>query len=330
MALHCPLCLPLHAAGAQLIGAPLHCRICGENWPALDGIGQPIEVLVPDAAQGEALVRCVSELMQNPQRLQSWVDGDDPLRAALASGLLTYAQAHYGRFAPEELPHPDLGWLRGWLPADLPAGRVVVLGSGPGGELAALAGDPALRDREIALSDSNLAALAWGQRLAAEGSLALPWRISATRLAWTQVRLPAEAQRLMAQAHWVCADALHPVWPAGEAAVVVTMALIDTVVDPIALIQQVEALLAPGGVWLVASPWCWQNRVTPVARQLERFVENGALEDGLAALLTGAVIEGLGSSLRLERREDSVPWRLQMHPRFVANYALQVMLLRRT
>lgn len=268
--------------------------------------------------------------MENPKRLQSWVDGDDPLLAALASGLITYAQAHFGRFTPEELPHPDLSWLRGWLPADLPAGRVVILGCGPGGELAALAGDPALRNREIVLSDSNLAALAWGQRLAAEGSLALPWRRSATRLAWTHVQLPAEVQRLMAAAHWVCADALHPVWPAGEAAVVVTMALIDTVVDPIALIQQVEALLAPGGVWLVASPWCWQNRVTPVARQLERFVESDALEDGLAALMTGEVIEGLGSSFQLERREDAVAWHLQMHPRFVANYALQVMLLRRT
>lgn len=329
MALYCPLCQPRSAERALLGGDPLQCGACGQRWPQLAGTAAPLPVLLPDADQGAEMAARVGELMDNPQHLQRWADSDDPQLSALASGLLTYAQAHFGAWTAEALPHPDLRWLRGWLPQDLPAGPVVILGGGPGGELAALAGDPALRGRSVYLSDSNLAALAWGQRLATEGSLALPYRASATRLAWSQVHLPAEVHAQLAAATWVCTDALHPVWPAGQVAAVVTMSLIDTVVDPIALVQQVEALLAPGGVWLMASPWCWQNRVTPPARQLERFVAAADLADGLAALLSGGVVPGLGSGLRVERQRDGVPWRLQMHPRFEANYALQVVLFRR-
>ncbi len=325
----CPLCLPALPLDPPSLDASGQCPACHQIWPALQTGGLAIPVLLPDAAQGEVMAAQVAQLLHDPSLLHQWADGEDPTLVALANGLLTYAQAHYGQWTEAGLPHPDLSWLGGWLPEDLPSGSALVLGCGPGGELAALAGHRALQGRQVVLADSNLAALAWGQWLAQDGALALPWRSSATRIAWSQAALPAAEHQQMAAAQWVCADALHPPWPAGSAAVVISLALLDTVSDPIALVQQVEALLAPGGVWLVASPWCWQNRVTPLPRQLERFVEGADLVGGLQALLTGQEIEGLGAGLRLERHADNVPWALQMHPRFQANYALQVMLLRR-
>lgn len=326
----CPRCLPMLPTQPLWLDDQGRCPACGQLWPQLLVRGRAIPVLVPDAHHGQWMADQVAELLQNPALLHSWADGEDPTLAALANGLLTYAQAHYGRWAAVELPHPDLSWLREWLPGDLPQGNVLVLGSGPGGELAALAGEPALQGRQLLLADSNLAAIAWGQWLAEDGAVALPWRSSATRVAWTEVALPPAEQQQLAAAQWVCADALHPPWPAGRAALVISLALLDTVSDPIALVQQVEALLAPGGAWLLASPWCWQNRVTPQGRQLERFVDGEEMAAGLVELMTGRVIPGLGSALRLERHASDVPWLLQMHPRFLANYSLQVMLLRRT
>ena len=329
MAVACPRCLPGLALTPPWLDDAGNCPVCQQLWPLLQVGGRTLPVLVPDPMQGLVMAEHVKALIENPGLLHTWADGDDATKNALAHGLLTYCQAHFGQWTSSPLPHPDLSWLRGWLPLDLPAGQVLILGGGPGGELAALAADPALEGREICLSDSNLATLAWGQWLAQDGALALPWRTSATRIGWAETVLPAAAHRQLAAAQWVCADALHPPWPAGSAAAVVSLALIDTVSDPIALIEQVEALLAPGGVWLLASPWCWQNWVTPLARQLERFVEGDDLDSGLAMLLTGQGIAGLGSGFQLERYADHVPWTLQMHPRFQANYSLQVMLLRR-
>ncbi len=311
-----------------LLTANLACTTCEQQFSTLDVGGAQVPVINGDATFSRQLAQLGEQLFADPQQLRAWLEGDDPLQRAMAGGLVTYAQAHYGQFAEPPLPSADLGWLRGWLPRNLPDGDIALLGCGTGGELLAIEADLP-DDRSVWLADANLAALAWGKMLAIQGLIPLPYRESATRLGWSTAQIPQSCQHVLSRAHWLCCDALRPPWPAASLAAVITVGLIDSVADPIALIQQVEALLAPGGVWLLATPWNWQEAVTPQNRQLERFVDGSDLDDGVAKLLTGCMIPGLGAELRIDRRELGVTWRLPVHGRMTVEYLLDVLLLRK-
>ncbi|MSQ84458.1 MAG: class I SAM-dependent methyltransferase [Myxococcales bacterium] len=320
--LYCPPCAG--QGHRQLLATGLRCQQCGRRWPAFAGGTDFIAVLLPDPDASARMVGLVSALMRDPNVLSGWHDGEDPLENALAGGLLTYAQAHFGAYARPALAAPDLSWLARAWPTQLPPGPIVILGCATGGEAWALRKIAGLAGREVWMVDANLAALAWGQMLFDNGTVMLPYRPTATRIDWCPAELPESAPPV----RWLCADALFPPFAGESVAAVVTVGLLDSVSDPAALVQQIEALLKPNGVWLMASPWNWQPRVTPVRRQLERHLPGG-VPDGMAALLTGQVIAGLASDFTVEWRNDDVPWRLQVHARYVAEYRLQVMRLRK-
>ncbi len=322
-ALFCPPC-----AGEGVrspLSVALQCAACGRQWPVLAGGTDFTAVLVPDPDAAARMVGLVSSMLRDPGQLSVWADSDDALESALAGGLLTYAQAHFGQFAMPALPSAEPAWLlRAWTDR-LPVGPVAVLGCATGGEAWTLRHAPALADRELWLVDANLAALAWGAMLFDNGSVVLPHRTSASRIAWRTAQLPEPAPSV----RWLCADALFPPFAAGSLAAIVTVSLLDSVADPFALAQQVEAMLAPDGVWIVASPWNWQPRVTPPRRQLERHVPGEDLDQGIVDLLTGQTVPGLCEGLTVEWRADDVPWRLQVHPRYTAEYRLQVLRMRK-
>ncbi|MBM4344332.1 MAG: class I SAM-dependent methyltransferase [Deltaproteobacteria bacterium] len=324
MTLFCPPCAGEGVRSA--LSTALQCTTCGRQWPVLAAGTDFIAVLVPDPDAAARMVALVSAMLRDPGLLAAWADSEEALESALAGGLLTYAQAHFGAHASPPLPSADLGWLaRAWTD-ELPQGDVAVLGCATAGEAWALRQAPALRDRALWLVDANLAALAWGQMLFDNGSVVLPYRRSATLIAWRTAQLPGPAPNV----RWLCADALFPPFAPASLAAVVTVNLLDSVADPLALVQQVEALLAPGGAWIVASPWNWQARVTPVGRQLERHVAADDLEEGMVELLTGRTLAGLGTALAVQWRADDVPWRLQVHPRYAAEYRLQVLRIRKS
>ncbi len=320
-------CPPCAGEGVTApLSVSLQCGACGRQWPVLAGGTDFIAVLLPDPDAAARMVGLVSAMLRDPGQLATWLDSGDALEAAMAGGLLTYAQAHFGGCAVPPLPAADLGWLlRAWTD-DLPAGPIGLLGCATGGEAWAMRHVAAMRDRTVWLVDANLAALAWGQMLFDNGSVVLPHRTSATRIDWRTTQLPEAAPNV----RWLCADALFPPFAAGSLSAVVTLNLLDSISDPFALVQQVEALLAPGGVWILASPWNWQTSVTPPKRQLERHIPGEDVDQGLVDLVTGRTLAGLGDGLQVEWRADDVPWRLQVHPRFAAHYRLQVVRLRKS
>jgi SAM-dependent methyltransferase len=99
----------------------------------------------------------------------------------------------------------------------------------------------------------------------------------------------------------VLGDALDPPFPAGCCERVVSLNLLDSVADPDLLLSQMHALLQPGGRLVLASPFSWQDALTPPRQQ--RSPE---------AVL--AWLEAAGYSVQVEEHD----WPLQ-HPRFVAN-----------
>ena len=94
----------------------------------------------------------------------------------------------------------------------------------------------------------------------------------------------------------VCGDALDPPVRPGSADMVLSVGLLDTVPDPLLLIQRLDALLRPGGLMLLASPFNWEDTLTPPARQLGgangSFLDRLGSEQALEGILTG-VFPGL-------------------------------------
>ena len=65
------------------------------------------------------------------------------------------------------------------------------------------------------------------------------------------------------------ADALEPPLPGAAFDAVVALNLLDSCRDPALLLQQMDALLAPGGVLVLASPFAWDAAITPPAAWLD-------------------------------------------------------------
>ena len=115
--------------------------------------------------------------------------------------------------------------------------------------------------------------------------------LTAVELDWVLLsRNPAERR--------VVADALAPPFAPGAFASVVALNLLDSCRDPRALLLALDAQLAPGGALLLASPFAYEDAITPIQLQLdEAEVEAFFVERGYS----------------LDRAERD--WPLQTHPR---------------
>lgn len=115
--------------------------------------------------------------------------------------------------------------------------------------------------------------------------------LTAVELDWVLLsRNPAERR--------VVADALSPPFAPGGFASVVALNLLDSCRDPLALLHAMDAQLAPGGALLLATPFAYEDAVTPIHLQLDEVeVEAFFIERGYA----------------LERA--ALDWPLHVHPR---------------
>jgi len=121
----------------------------------------------------------------------------------------------------------------------------------------------------------------------------------------------------------VVGDALDPPLHPGTADVVVALNLLDNVVSPLDLVGQLDAVLRPGGLLLLASPFCWQDALTPADAQL-----GGSTVPALAALGSPAALTALlrGEAPVLTHlaydvlHTADVPWRLRDHARAEFHY----------
>lgn len=302
---------PLDAAGV--------CSGCGIAWPMAGGL----PVLLRDRAAGVYAMALADRVLDALAALPTHGPDDSEARGVL-DVLATWAPAHWGKAMHPPAPHAEMRWLVGWLD-HLPPGPVLVLGSGAGGELAMLA--PA--DREVWALDATPVLVRCAQRLA-QGDGVLPLHRDALRYATRPVTLSATERNLLRRIHLLCADALDPPFEAETFAAVIALNLLDAVAEPLVLLGQCEALLQPGGVLLLASPYHWQASVTPGARQMLRWLPDELeLPEGMERLLTGRAIPGFLDTLQVERRAVGVPWTVPVHPGFQAQYRAHVVRLRK-
>ena len=83
------------------------------------------------------------------------------------------------------------------------------------------------------------------------------------------------------------ADALDPPFNADSFGTILLVNLLDSCRDPGLLIQQADALLRPGGRVLLASPFAYDDAITPPDRQLSPGAVQGFFEQRGYALTLG-------------------------------------------
>lgn len=313
-----------------VIDGDLRCGACGVQYPRTPAAhgAPPVALLTPDPyghGDGQAAVAAIlprlndlTDLYNDPAQahLRPWIDA-----------LLTWAPAHFGAFAEPTLTAPDPRPLCKWLAAldDLPEGPVLVLGAAACGEVCALP----FADRGVVAVEANPLLLGWAAGVAAGGET-LPYRHTASQFKTARLALPAVAMERLRAATLLCADALDPPFLADSFAAIVCLNLVDSLSNPEVLLHQCQALLAPAGALLLASPWHWSDAITPAEARLDRHFDPD-LDHAwqMSSLLTGALVSGFMDQMRLQRSADHLDWRIRMHERMTARYDLQALLLRK-
>jgi SAM-dependent methyltransferase len=255
--------------------------------------------------------------------LACWQAGAaDPAGAVFRERTLegVFALAHY----PEQASVPEVAAALRGNPASLARLGVwldrherpetgepaIEVGCGPGRFLFELA--PRCRAGVIGF-DLRVGMLSLAQRLLERGTVSLPWRRDGRTFEPLAVSAPPACGGPIALVQGslfgsALAPRVHPL--------VAALSLIDIVRDPDAAVAALDALVAPGGLLLIATPYQWDAAVTPPDRWWR------APEAHLCARL-----DALGYA-RLEE-EAALPWAIPSHARLVHHYALHAVLARK-
>jgi uncharacterized protein YbaR (Trm112 family) len=306
----------------------LACTGCGSRYPIVDGVPVILKDVAGWLKRQERSAMWRDDLDPGLERWlrAAWSEHEDPnwkreLLATYARDLAPLAEAQPG--LPGDLLR-QRGATRAFLEERqrlLLAGAgahplVLELGAGVGAQALSMA---ALGASVVAL-DLEFGPLRLLSRLLLEGRVTAPrWRHGGTDFVPTAITLPAAVQpgRVLPLA----ADATDPPFRGGRLPLVTAYNLLDNVADPLLLLRQAHALLAPGGALTLCSPYDWSGRVTPIALRLGESIRADASAEPDAAqalrdLLTGRLPAlAPGVSMAIEHDAPGLPWLLQRHDR---------------
>ena len=159
----------------------------------------------------------------------------------------------------------------------------------------------AVDEGETLLFDAHLPSLLAAQRLARDGSLELP--IATDSVHWERVCVSAPSPR-KGRTAMVCGDVHDPPFEAEVFRSVIALNLIDSVRDPYTMFGQSHALVAPGGLLTVGSPFTWRTSITQQSRWLESM---GSASDSAEDVLMKLSVE-LDPPLELRCRDRRSWW----------------------
>ena len=204
-------------------------------------------------------------------------------------------------------------------------GCALEAGCGPGAVLRVAA--PLFEQGALGL-DLRIGTLRLARRMVESGEAFLPFCAEGRR--FEPVRIQAEeAQRPRAGSlHLVEGDVLAPPLEAEAFQAVIAMSLLDSVADPLFALGQLDALLAPGGLLLLGTPYSWDMRVTPP--QAWWSASGTSSESTLRQALAGN--HPVLPHLRYEilREAPRLAWALPGHGRLVYRFFLHMVLARKS
>ncbi len=177
--------------------------------------------------------------------------------------------------------------------------------------------------------DRNLALLRLARR-AGEGVVSYPRR--RIGLVYDRRRFPVAAEGAARVDFWAC-DALALPFAPGVADLAAALNLLDCVAEPRRLLAGLAESVRPGGRVLLATPYDWSTRATPVDTWVgghsQRAEHRGAGEPFLRALLQEGAHEQSVRGLRLLAEAD-LPWQTRLHDRSAMLYRAHLLALART
>ncbi len=346
---HCPRCAAEGAGrhalvladiraehGEDVLAGILHCPSCQQEYPIIDGIPLILPGLRALLAERgiELMLRqdldpALESLLGDAIGPGSWFD-------TLRQTLSTYAWDGWADLDPAEPPAEDAapGAVRRCLARLLDlagrpdaAGLVLDLGCGAGRTAFDLA---ARQPGALVLGlDLNLALLRLAQG-ALRGGIAYPRR--RVGLVYDRRCFPVDPPGAERVDFWAC-DALALPFAPGGADLVAALNLLDCVAAPARLLAELAAALAPGGRLLLATPYDWSTRATPVETWIgghsQRAGHRGAAEPFLRTLLTEGAHPQSVPGLAVLGEDAAFPWQTRLHDRAAVRYRSHLLALRR-
>ena len=345
----CPVCLragrtppPLVLASAPVRDVAssqqglLHCPDCRHEYPILDGV----PVIVPelrrvlserglDMLLRDDLDESLESLFGDAIGPDSWFDTIRQLQSSY--GWDAYADLDPAEPPPGDGPVPGaarhcLAQLLALAALPAPPARIVDAGCAAGRtsfDLATAHPGALVLGIDVHLGLLRLAARAMA------GQVSYPRR--RIGLVYDRRRFPVAIADAGRVDFWACDATMLP-FAAPAAELSVALNLLDCVPDPRRLLESLTAATAPGGRILLATPYDWSTRATPLESWLgghsQRAPHAGAGEAFLAALLEGApphAIQGLS------RRGEQAgwPWHTRLHDRSSVQYRTHLLALER-
>ncbi len=320
----------------DVLAGILHCSnpACQHEYPILDGI----PVIVPDLRallqeRGvELLLRedldpALESLLGDAMGPGAWFD-------AIRQTLSTYGWDGWADLDPNEETTGGSapGAVRRCLARLLamagavPATTVLDLGCAAGRSSFDLAAHHP--DALVLGLDRNLALLRLARR-AGEGVVSYPRR--RIGLVYDRRCFPVAAEGAARVDFWAC-DALALPFAPGVADLAAALNLLDCVAEPRRLLANLAESVRPGGRVLLATPYDWSTRATPVDTWIgghsQRAEHRGAGEPFLRALLQEGAHEQSVRGLRLLAEAD-LPWQTRLHDRSAMLYRAHLLALAR-
>jgi SAM-dependent methyltransferase len=130
----------------------------------------------------------------------------------------------------------------------------------------------------------------------------------------------------------ICGNALDPPFLAETVDLVLAINLLDNVCSPVDLIGQMDAILKPGGLMILASPFHWNDTITPVGSRLGGgscpAFEGMTSPEVLRLLLQGETPFHAHLNHQI-LDEVQVPWTLIEHTRCRLTYDVHVLVTRK-
>ena len=347
---HCPVCardrnqtpaLLLSPDAAErdgdVLSGTLVCAdaACRAEYPIIDGIpvisagvrqllrDRAIELLLRDDLPPDAL-----GLLGDALGPDSWLD-------VLRQTLSTYGWDAFADLDPAEAPSDVLrpGAARRCLQAllrlagTMPDGPVLDLGCAAGRtsfELAAAA------PGSLVLGiDNNLGLLRLARRAATRGEVTYGRR--RIGLVYDERRFAVDLPGRERVDFWACDAAALPFTP-GRAGLVAALNLLDCVPDPVALLHAIVGALRPGGVLLLATPFDWAPRATPLEHWVGGHSQRGPLRGAAEPLLQMLLRAGehgravAGATVLATAEQD---WHTRLHERSAVLYRSHLVAVRR-
>jgi SAM-dependent methyltransferase len=350
---HCPQCARAEAGrhilvlaevraerADEVISGILHCPnpSCQHEYPIIDGI----PVIVPElrtllAERGvELLLRddvdpVLESLLGDAMGPGGWFD---VMRQTVSS----YAWDGWADLDPDEAPAEDgpvPGAVRRCLErlldmAGHPHGvdRALDIGCGAGRGAFALA---ERHKRALVLGiDMNLGLLRLAHG-AVHGTVSYPRR--RIGLVYDRRRFAVCLPGSERVDFWAC-DALALPFAAATADLAAALNVLDCVAEPRRLLAGLAEVLRQDGRLLLATPYDWSTRATPVETWIgghsQRAAHRGAAEPFLRALLAAGEHPQSVAGLRLLDETAAWPWQTRLHERSTVSYRSHLLALART